>query len=86
MKFKFLENIAIADIAFEAYGKTLEEAYASLVETKKLWFETCLEKEISIPEPISERNFSGKFILRLDPKLHMNLSKRAQRERISLNQ
>jgi len=26
MKFKFLENIAIADVAFEAFGKTLEEA------------------------------------------------------------
>jgi len=29
MKFKFLENIAIADVAFEAYGKTLEEAFSN---------------------------------------------------------
>jgi len=27
MKFKYLENIAIADIAFEAYGKTLNEVF-----------------------------------------------------------
>jgi len=29
MKFKFLENIATADVAFEAYGKTLEEAFSN---------------------------------------------------------
>jgi len=27
MKFKFLEGLAIADIAFEAYGKSLDEAF-----------------------------------------------------------
>lgn len=27
MRFKFLENIATADVAFEAYGKTLEELF-----------------------------------------------------------
>lgn len=29
MKFKFLENLATADVAFEAYGKTLEEAFSN---------------------------------------------------------
>jgi predicted HicB family RNase H-like nuclease len=69
-----------------ADGKTVEEAYADLIETKRLWFETCLEKGIDIPEPVLEKDFSGKFILRLEPKLHMTLSKRAQRSNISLNQ
>lgn len=27
MKFKYLENVAIADIAFEAYGKTLNKVF-----------------------------------------------------------
>ena len=27
MKFKYLENVAIADIAFEAYGKSLNEVF-----------------------------------------------------------
>lgn len=27
MKYRFLENIATADVAFEAYGKTLEELF-----------------------------------------------------------
>jgi len=69
-----------------ADGKTVEEAYTDLIETKKLWFETCLEKGIDIPEPFSEEDFSGKFILRLDPRLHMTLSERAKRSNISLNQ
>ena len=29
MKYKFLEEIAIADIAFEAYGKNLDELFAN---------------------------------------------------------
>jgi SHS2 domain-containing protein len=44
MKFKFLEGIAIADVAFEAYGKSLEEAFENAalamfevqVDTKKV--------------------------------------------------
>lgn len=43
-KFRFLEDIALADIAFEAYGKTLEELFKNsaqatfevMVETGKL--------------------------------------------------
>ena len=69
-----------------ADGKTIQEAYANLIATKKLWFETCLDKGIEIPEPVSEKDFSGKFILRLDPRLHRTLSERAQKSRISLNQ
>jgi predicted HicB family RNase H-like nuclease len=69
-----------------ADGKTVEEAYADLIETKRLWFETCLEKGVDIPEPVLEKDFSGKFILRLDPRLHRTLSERAQKSRISLNQ
>ena len=30
MKFKFLEKVAIADIAFEAYGKNLEELFTNV--------------------------------------------------------
>lgn len=34
-----------------ADGKTIEEAYCNLMETKKVWFETYIEKEKSIPKP-----------------------------------
>ncbi len=69
-----------------AEGKTIEEAYADLIGTKKVWFGTCLEKGIDIPEPVSEDDFSGKFLLRIPTKLHMALSKQAKKEGLSLNQ
>jgi len=68
-----------------ASGKTLEEAYSNLVDTKKLWFKTCLEKKLDIPDPTSEKDYSGKFILRLEAQLHMKLSQQAKRKKISLN-
>lgn len=69
-----------------AEGKTIEEAYANLVETKRLWFKTCLEKGIEIPEPVSEQDFSGRFVIRLNPQLHMALHKGARQAKMSLNQ
>ena len=67
-------------------GDNLEEAYAELNDTKRLWFKTCIEKNVEIPEPISDKDFSGKFILRLNPHLHMALHKSASKNKISLNQ
>jgi len=32
MKYRFLENIATADVAFEVYGKTLEELFQNAAE------------------------------------------------------
>lgn len=67
-------------------GKTLDQAMDSLNESKKAWFAVHLNKGIKIPEPISEDGFSGKFVLRLPPKLHMQLSKNSKLLKISLNQ
>ncbi len=69
-----------------ADGKTIEEAYASLVESKKAWLGVRLKKGMDIPEPASEEDYSGKFILRLTPKLHMELTKNAKQANTSLNQ
>jgi len=38
-----------------------------------------------IPEPLSERKFSGKFQVRISPTLHRELTIRAAEEKISLN-
>ena len=55
-RFRFLEDIAIADAAFEAYGKTLEELFEScalatfevMVETKSV--KQIKQKKISIKD------------------------------------
>jgi predicted HicB family RNase H-like nuclease len=39
-----------------------------------------------VPEPISERSYSGKFNLRLGEKLHREVALRAAEESLSINQ
>jgi antitoxin HicB len=69
-----------------AHGENIEEALKRLDEAKKLWIEVSIERGLPIPEPTSEDEFSGKFLLRIPAKLHMQLSKLAQNEGVSLNQ
>jgi len=69
-----------------AGGKTLDEAMKSLQEAKELWISASLKRNLPIPEPVSEKDFSGKFLLRIPVKLHMALAKQAKRESQSLNQ
>ncbi|MCJ7579196.1 MAG: type II toxin-antitoxin system HicB family antitoxin [Candidatus Aminicenantes bacterium] len=68
-----------------AHGSSLEEALESLEEAKKLWIEVSLERDLSIPEPISEDAFSGNYLLRIPPRLHMQLTENAKKENLSLN-
>jgi predicted HicB family RNase H-like nuclease len=39
----------------------------------------------SIPEPIAEKNYSGKFQVRITPELHRRLAIEAAEENVSLN-
>ncbi len=39
----------------------------------------------SPPEPLSSKKFSGKFVVRIPPEIHRNLSMQAEEEGISLN-
>jgi predicted HicB family RNase H-like nuclease len=39
----------------------------------------------SIPEPLSSRQFSGKFMVRVPPEVHRQLAMEAAEEQISLN-
>jgi len=69
-----------------AHGETIDAAMKSMDEARRLWIEGSYEKGIDIPEPVSEDEFSGKFLLRIPTKLHMKLSKNAEKENMSLNQ
>ncbi len=70
MKFKYLENVAIADIAFEAYGKNLNEVFEN---SAYAFFDmTCnpktvkskIKKEIKI-EDKDEQNLLYNFLAEL---------------------
>ena len=39
----------------------------------------------SVPEPISQRRYSGKFVVRVPPEVHRRLALEASEEDISLN-
>lgn len=69
-----------------SHGATLEEALKRLDESKKLWIEASLKRGLDIAEPVDEDNFSGKFLLRIPARLHMNLAKIAKSKKVSLNQ
>jgi antitoxin HicB len=69
-----------------SFGENIEEALSRLAEAKELWIEARLKRALSIPEPVSEEDFSGKFLLRITPELHRRLASGAKSESLSLNQ
>ncbi len=78
---------AIPDLpGCSAHGKTVEDALKNLDEAKRIWLKVSLKKGLSIPEPTSEDEFSGRLLLRIPAKLHMQLALNAKKENLSLNQ
>ena len=69
-----------------AEGKTIEEALKNLEEAKRAWIEVSIEKGLDIPEPATEDQFSGKFLLRIPARLHRKLALNAKKANTSLNQ
>lgn len=67
-------------------GESLEEAYANIEEAKQEWLQSMLKRNLPIPEPASDNQYSGKFIIRIPKSLHRNLAEESKREGISLNQ
>lgn len=73
--------------AYLGIGKTEIDAIKNLEEVKRELFQEYLKKGIEIPEPeIEEKTYSGRILLRIPPRLHMQLTKEARKEGTSLNQ
>jgi len=74
--------------AFCGDGRTIKEALTNLNKIKEDLFRDYLNKGIPIPEPEVEPEsiFSGKFVVRIPPKLHRHLVEEARKENVSLNQ
>jgi len=67
-------------------GVTHEAAFIHIQEAMEGWFETKLANGFSVPEPIDETQYSGKFVIRLPKSLHARLAMKAKKEGVSLNQ
>jgi predicted RNase H-like HicB family nuclease len=69
-----------------SHGDTYAEAFENIQEAMKGWIEAKLENGFSVPDPIDDSSYSGKFILRLPKSLHAQLALQAEQEGVSLNQ
>ncbi|MFC1748455.1 type II toxin-antitoxin system HicB family antitoxin [Pseudomonadota bacterium] len=63
------------------YGKTPTELRREFKKSLKVYLEVCEEKGIS-----PKKEFSGKFNLRIPPKLHSEIAAKASAEQKSINQ
>lgn len=63
------------------YGKSPAELRKEFKNSLKVFLEVCKEKQIN-----PTREFSGKFNLRIPPRLHREIAARASAENKSINQ
>jgi antitoxin HicB len=68
-------------------GETLEETYANIEEARLLWMESMYEdgNEIPLPETEIDKQYSGRFNVRIPRSLHRKLDEMAEKEGVSLN-
>lgn len=67
-------------------GPTPQAAVDDAETNKRLWIEIALDDGSEIPEPRSDEDYSGQFLLRLPKSLHRALAEEAKWEGVSMNQ
>jgi len=69
-----------------AFGDTEEEAIKEVKIAASLWLSAATKAGRKAPEPIVEKQFKGRFPLRLPGDLRRKLELEAKRKGVSLNQ
>ena len=69
-----------------AFGDSLENAVKEIQVVVAEGLQLLAEKNEPFPEPLSRREYSGKFVVRLNPSLHRRLATEAARRGVSLNE
>jgi antitoxin HicB len=69
-----------------ARGATSQEALERVSVAVAAWVEAAEREGRDVPEPKSLQAHSGRLLLRMPQTLHAELSRAAERERVSLNQ
>ena len=67
------------------HGKTAREALARAQEAIAGYLESLRARGLPTPPPLSQRQFSAKIPLRINPKLRRDLAVRARIRGVSLN-
>jgi predicted HicB family RNase H-like nuclease len=65
------------------WAPTMQQAIADVEQVVNEYLAEC---EGDVPRPITERQFSGRFVIRTSPSLHSRLTVEAAEQRVSLNQ
>ena len=67
------------------HGADEARVYAELCQTVEEWIELLHTDGVSLPEPLTAKEFSGKFVLRVEPAIHRRLAAKALAAGESLN-
>lgn len=70
-------------------GETIEEAFKMGLEAKRIWIESELEDNKTIPLPSYDKSippYSGEYKIRMPKELHRELIQNAKKQGVSLNQ
>jgi len=67
------------------HGQDEAKVYAELCQIVREWIELLEKDGQPLPEPLGKKEFSGKFVLRLEPVMHRRLALRALAAGESLN-
>jgi predicted HicB family RNase H-like nuclease len=67
-------------------GATQQDALAGLLDLVAEVIRDLTQQGEEVPEPLTERPYSGKFNLRVGEQLHRRLAMQAAEEHLSLNQ
>lgn len=68
----------------QTHGDTFEEATHMAAEAITAYVEALKKMGQPVPVPISEKEYSGKYLLRLGKELHRDIDLRAKRENKSI--
>lgn len=63
----------------------LTQAPKAALQAMESWIRAAKKQGLEIPEPVSVRAYSGKFVARIDPELHRALAIKAKLKGESLN-
>ncbi len=67
------------------HGNDEAKVYAELCEVVEEWIELLHQDDAPLPDPLTEKSFSGKFVLRVEPAIHRRLAAKALAAGESLN-
>ena len=67
------------------HGNSINEAIRHAHEAVEGYLDSLKARGLPLPKPLSEKKFSGKIPLRIDPNLHRDLAFQAEIEGVSVN-